>query len=1001
CRAKCAIRGRHNRAKLEMGTPGMLKFFGRTAIALPTALAFAGTVVLLSEDVTRDSGERAHVRLAAHTSGETGPAPDRGAGSTRTTPLHIRHLEIAAPHVADLGGAGPAFAHFAILGPRGGVHAVAESGSDGTWATSVRLGRIRNGAPAGLHVWRLHPLNAIARQHGVAPPIRVVVPAQLDGPIGHTYAAWRGDEVNGPVDERATHARGTVRLAALSGAAVDRTADAHVRADGWLHFAQSRDDTARGSERNGQDDGIIAPALEWLNRARRQYNDEVVPRLSGGGGFDAKPVSGQAIPVQESEDDRARTAQADRDTETTPGGGLSFQSAQDLATEARNWINRALRGYQGQIVPRLSGGVPETAVTDRERADEVRRNQQAREGGTRDRAQQDRNTARERREAAAREAERRRRAEAAAAQRREAERARQAAAEAEARRRADRLAQQQARERAEAARRQAERDAEEARRRAAQERRDAERRTTQIPPITPQTPSTGETDQADADAAARERIRQREEAERRARERARARDRERRAEAERRRREAEQRAQAAADAERRQRQAARAAEAEAEAARRRAAAARQEERQRAAREAEERRRAERDAQERRTAQAETEADARARREAAERADAARERRARQETYRALLARARQINEDINGLGGEISAKRERRQAAFETVRQARRAQQERVADARRALTSARDEGERVARQEAADTAEQRLEDLRQEMTRSRQSALAYGRITGRVNAEQRRARSALTVAEGAFERLEDNPSERVEQQDSQRLRRAVRRMESALERAKAAVDSVPDDDGAATAVRRVPSRDIARRDQSSSKRDAGRNDRRARSGISRQRIAQDESDEERRVAARDGRRVSGRERQRRSSSSRAATRSSRRTARRQPRARSRPRPRRARARSRSASRRRTRLASLQRRRHARRLRRAARRARHRRRASRTQCRRAGRRVHLPGRYVVRRGDNLWRIARRHYGRGKRFRKIYRANLRRIRNPNLIYPCQKFRLPRKR
>jgi colicin import membrane protein len=48
--------------------------------------------------------------------------------------------------------------------------------------------------------------------------------------------------------------------------------------------------------------------------------------------------------------------------------------------------------------------------------------------------------------------------------------------------------------------------------------------------------------------------------------------------------------------------------------------------------------------------------------------------------------------------------------------------------------------------------------------------------------------------------------------------------------------------------------------------------------------------------------------------------------------------------------------------------------------------------------VVRRGDSLWRIARRHYGRGSKFRRIYRANRRKIRNPDLIFPCQRFRVP---
>lgn len=50
--------------------------------------------------------------------------------------------------------------------------------------------------------------------------------------------------------------------------------------------------------------------------------------------------------------------------------------------------------------------------------------------------------------------------------------------------------------------------------------------------------------------------------------------------------------------------------------------------------------------------------------------------------------------------------------------------------------------------------------------------------------------------------------------------------------------------------------------------------------------------------------------------------------------------------------------------------------------------------------VVRRGDSLWRIARRHYGHGWKYTKIYRSNRSQIRNPHLIYPRQKFRLPRR-
>ena len=69
----------------------------------------------------------------------------------------------------------------------------------------------------------------------------------------------------------------------------------------------------------------------------------------------------------------------------------------------------------------------------------------------------------------------------------------------------------------------------------------------------------------------------------------------------------------------------------------------------------------------------------------------------------------------------------------------------------------------------------------------------------------------------------------------------------------------------------------------------------------------------------------------------------------------------------------------------------------------TGCRdpRAGRTIRLPGTYVVARGDTLWHISRRHYRRGYRYWRIYRANRRKIRDPHWIYPCQKFWLPRTR
>jgi hypothetical protein len=53
----------------------------------------------------------------------------------------------------------------------------------------------------------------------------------------------------------------------------------------------------------------------------------------------------------------------------------------------------------------------------------------------------------------------------------------------------------------------------------------------------------------------------------------------------------------------------------------------------------------------------------------------------------------------------------------------------------------------------------------------------------------------------------------------------------------------------------------------------------------------------------------------------------------------------------------------------------------------------GRRLHI----VM--GDNLWNIARAHYGEGWRYTVIFEANKGQIRDPNLIYPGQVFSLPK--
>jgi nucleoid-associated protein YgaU len=52
-----------------------------------------------------------------------------------------------------------------------------------------------------------------------------------------------------------------------------------------------------------------------------------------------------------------------------------------------------------------------------------------------------------------------------------------------------------------------------------------------------------------------------------------------------------------------------------------------------------------------------------------------------------------------------------------------------------------------------------------------------------------------------------------------------------------------------------------------------------------------------------------------------------------------------------------------------------------------------------GKAIIRRGDNLWTIARRVYGFGIRYTTIYQANSGQIRDPDRIYPGQVFDLPK--
>mgnify|MGYP002423712379 FL=1 len=49
-------------------------------------------------------------------------------------------------------------------------------------------------------------------------------------------------------------------------------------------------------------------------------------------------------------------------------------------------------------------------------------------------------------------------------------------------------------------------------------------------------------------------------------------------------------------------------------------------------------------------------------------------------------------------------------------------------------------------------------------------------------------------------------------------------------------------------------------------------------------------------------------------------------------------------------------------------------------------------------YTVKRGDCLWNIAKRYYGNGSQYTKIFNANRDKIKNANLIYPGQIFVIP---
>ena len=49
-------------------------------------------------------------------------------------------------------------------------------------------------------------------------------------------------------------------------------------------------------------------------------------------------------------------------------------------------------------------------------------------------------------------------------------------------------------------------------------------------------------------------------------------------------------------------------------------------------------------------------------------------------------------------------------------------------------------------------------------------------------------------------------------------------------------------------------------------------------------------------------------------------------------------------------------------------------------------------------YTVKSGDSLWKISEQMYGNGNDWRRIYEANKDQIKNPDLIYPGQTFKIP---
>ncbi|MFR5264519.1 LysM peptidoglycan-binding domain-containing protein [Clostridium sp.] len=49
-------------------------------------------------------------------------------------------------------------------------------------------------------------------------------------------------------------------------------------------------------------------------------------------------------------------------------------------------------------------------------------------------------------------------------------------------------------------------------------------------------------------------------------------------------------------------------------------------------------------------------------------------------------------------------------------------------------------------------------------------------------------------------------------------------------------------------------------------------------------------------------------------------------------------------------------------------------------------------------YIVKSGDTLWGIAKKHYGDGSKYTKIYEANKDKIKNPNVIFKGMELIIP---